>query len=222
MRSTSPTPQVVQDGEAAMVADWLTGVIAAVGGSTGDLRVRLTPQAKNALVLGQANATVHGLAHRVQALAHTPEDVGILLVEQLAHRLPSPRPDTAVVAPPAPHGPLRILRRKNTELEHLTVAQAAQTKHGLAYHAHLFTDRDTGYDTAVFSNTGAVGTASGTSTTSMIADVGTAPRLTAATALARASRTGASLLFFAAVPTRRGALLYARYAGGYGLVRSIP
>ena len=216
MRSTIPTPHAVQHAEESMVADWLTGVIAAVGGSTDDLRVRFTPLATRELIVGQANATVHGLTYRVQAPAHTREEVGILLVGQLAQRLAEPGPRTTVSEPPARHGPPRILRRKNTALEHLTVTQAVQAGHRLAYHAHLFTERETGYDTAVFNDQ----TATGTTGAPLVTDVRAAPQFTIASALARAARTGTPLLFFAELPTRRGALLYARYAGGYGLVRS--
>jgi ribosome-associated translation inhibitor RaiA len=125
---------------------------------------------------------------------------------------------------------LRIMRRKSVVLRRETVDEAAFRMDAMDYDCHLFTDADTGQDSMVFRSG-----PTGYSLAQLSAKSGPprrrhlpvtvrprpAPFLTPNEALARLNLTALPFLFFAntaAHATARGAMLYERYDGHYGLL----
>ncbi|TDT98111.1 sigma 54 modulation/S30EA-like ribosomal protein [Streptomyces sp. 846.5] len=124
----------------------------------------------------------------------------------------------------------RIMRRKSVVLRCETVDEAAFRMDAMDYDCHLFTDADTGQDSMVFRSG-----PTGYSLAQLSAKSGPprrrhlpvtvrprpAPFLTPNEALARLNLTALPFLFFAntaAHPEARGAMLYERYDGHYGLL----
>ena len=128
----------------------------------------------------------------------------------------------------------RIMRRKSVVLRCETVDEAAFRMDAMDYDCHLFTDADTGQDSMVFRSG-----PTGYSLAQLSAKSGPprrrhlpvtvrprpAPFLTPNEALARLNLTALPFLFFAntaAYPAARGAMLYERYDGHYGLLIPEP
>ncbi|MEY9836430.1 sigma 54 modulation/S30EA ribosomal C-terminal domain-containing protein [Streptacidiphilus sp. EB103A] len=128
----------------------------------------------------------------------------------------------------------RIMRRKSVVLRCETVDEAAFRMDAMDYDCHLFTDADTGQDSMVFRSG-----PTGYSLAQLSAKSGPprrrhlpvtvrprpAPFLTPNEALARLNLTALPFLFFAntaAHPEARGAMLYERYDGHYGLLVPEP
>ena len=128
----------------------------------------------------------------------------------------------------------RIMRRKAVTLRCETVDEAAFRMDAMDYDCHLFTDADTGQDSMVFRSG-----PTGYSVAQLSARSGPprrrhlpvtvrprpAPYLTPGQALARLDLTALPFLFFAhtaAPAAARGALLYERYDGHYGLLVPQP
>jgi hypothetical protein len=217
-----------------LVTNWLIATIAARKGDAVHLRVRLTPpHAGNTQALGQANLSLHGGPLRLQALGPTMEDAGLLLVERLARHpahgadgftpRPWPAPPTQI---PESHGPLKVTRRKHVRLARSTAIEAARAMDDLDYDAHLFTDASTDQDAVIY-RAGPTGyrlrrqrpaAPAERRSVPLVTDPGPAPLLALGGALQLLALTGKRTVFFTDLHSGRGALLYTRYAGGYGLI----
>jgi hypothetical protein len=168
------------------------------------------------------------------------------LRERLARLLPADQAYRGLVGPPrasprrpalgqqgdedpGPAGRGRIVRRKFVVLRCETPDEAAFRMDAMDYDCHLFSDAGTGQDSMVFRSG-----PTGYSVAQLSAISGPprrrnlpitvrprpAPSLMPGQAAARLNATGLPFLFFADTTTRptRGALLYERYDGHYGLL----
>lgn len=220
--------------ECAVVADRVARIVTDSDSGIGQLRVRVTEVASVGLAVGQVNLTRAGWPLRIQAAGTRPRHAGMLLVERLARHLHQggvrfrPRPWPDPMAGPSPGqggGSPAIARRKRVRLETLTAEAAMAELDARDLLAHLYIDADTGAD-AVIHRGGPYGyrltrPVSGANPVHRQGVLVTSPRpvpeLTESEAMARAAVGSDPFLFFTR-PDGRGALLYARYAGGYGLV----
>jgi hypothetical protein len=161
------------------------------------------------------------------------EDAGLLLVERLARHpahgadgftpRPWPAPPTQI---PDSHGPLKVTRRKHVRLARITALKAVRVMDDLDYDAHLFTDASTDQDAVIFRAppTGYrllrqhQAAPADRQSMPLVTDPRPCPVLALGGALQLLALTGKRTLFFTDLHTGRGALLYARYAGGYGLI----
>ncbi|MFC1437604.1 sigma 54 modulation/S30EA ribosomal C-terminal domain-containing protein [Streptacidiphilus sp. N1-10] len=210
-----------------------------------DQTLRLPAVVQGNLDIGGIPLRAQTSAHSVHEAIYLLRD---RLREQLMRLLRSgaPYPDEAVGTPresPYRHSrhqhadldlpPVvrhRITRRKTVLLRCETVDEAAFRMDTMDYDCHLFTDADTGQDSMVFRSG-----PTGYSLAQLSAKSGPprrrhlpvtvrprpAPRLTPNQALARLHLTTLPFLFFAntaAPATARGAMLYERYDGHYGLL----
>lgn len=224
---------------ALRAADHVAEALAAAGAPAGDLRVRIgVPKGGGDLVVGQVNLTAGGWELRAQSVCESSRDVGAQLAERLVrqtallakgHRL-RPWPDPLVQTPPLPAGPTAVTRGKRVALRTLAPSAAVLTMDERDYQAHLFTDAQTGTEAIVYRN-GPHGYRLARATlrglpvsppSALVTDLALPPTLTTAGAVARIAASGESHLFFIDASTSRGALLYARYAGGYGLIEPAP
>lgn len=219
----------------AEVADWVAAAVRQTEG-VGTVRVRIRDVPGEELTVGQVNLVRDRCRLRVQAAAARPRHAGTLLIERTARQLhqtvqgfrPRPWPDPMAGQQPGGRGGLGgITRRKQVRLETLTAQQALSELDARDQLAHLFTDADTGMDAVVYRG-GPLGYRLARTTSAVPAAVlGTVlvtsprptPRLTEPEALARIS-IGTNPFVFYREPRGRGALLYARYHGGYGLITS--
>jgi hypothetical protein len=208
----------------ALITDWATGAIAHTRATPTRLRVRLTPLPEAELVLGQLNAQIDGRALRCQASAPASEDAGLLLIEALSRKLAHPDGQAAQLLPTATPGlrptghPAEITRRKNATLQRMTPGAAARWMIDHDYAAHLYTGHTGGEALVCHDPRGGFRILQSAPHTG---DAHHVPALTEHDALALVTATREQHLFFTDHETRRGALLYARYAGGYGLLRAL-
>lgn len=243
---TGPVRDTAQTGSAPAVSasardqitDWVTGTIAAAGADISGVRVRLSAPPGTGLAVGQVNLTSHSRALRVQAATAYAQDAGLRLIERLARQIAlfgdgwAPRPWPDPLHEPAPALPRRpgsalVVRRKNVALELADPTAALRRLDALDHQAYLFTDRETGLDALVHRGgpfgyrliRTAVAAPHPAARARLVTSTRPAPTVTLATALMRLAATGYPYLFFTDLTSRRGALLYRRYAGGYGLVR---
>ncbi len=95
------------------------------------------------------------------------------------------------------------------------------------YRVHLFVDADTGEDAVVYrggptgyrlARLAGLAPPAGTVTTPWVVNVHPVPRLTLEAAVERLDALELPFLFFRDAGTDRGAVLYQRYDGHYGLV----
>lgn len=209
-----------------LIADWATGTIAHARAHPTRLRVRLTELPNEHVVLGQLNVEIDGRSLRCQATAPTPEDTGLLLIGSLARKLQDEgidmgvpdAPDARPSQPPA--HPAEITRRKDITPRPISPDAATRWMLRHDYQAHLFIDHDDGGDALVRRDErGEILILRATPHT---LEHRHAPTLSEAAALALLTNTHDELLFFTDPDTGRAALLYARYAGGYGLLRPLP
>jgi sigma 54 modulation/S30EA-like ribosomal protein len=219
----------------ARVADALS----ASGTGTKGLRVRVATAAGGAgLMVGQANLTTCGWALRAQATCEPPQEIGGLLAERLNRQQAlltggpwlRPWPDPLPRVPPLPVGAAVVTRRKRAVLQDLDPGAALLALDARDFQAHLYFDPQTNAEAVVYR-----GAPCGyrlvrkisaelpvSPPAALVVDWCVAPVLTLNGALARLTAFGETHLFFTDAVTHRGMLLYARYAGGYGLIEPAP
>jgi ribosome-associated translation inhibitor RaiA len=113
---------------------------------------------------------------------------------------------------PRPPEECEVVRHKAYDLYGLTPAQAHEDMLRLDYDFHLFTDNLTGEDSVVFRlPEGGLGLMS-------LSEPQPAPELDQDQAVSRLHLTGDPFLFYRDPRTGRGAVLYRRYDGHYGLI----
>lgn len=217
----------------AEVADWVAAAVRQAEGVEA-VRVRIREVPGEELAVGQVNLDRDRCRLRVQAAATRPRHAGMLLIERTARQLhhtvqgfhPRPWPDPmAGLQPGARGGPGGITRRKQVRLEILTAQQALTQLDVRDQQAHLFTDADTGTDALVYRGgphgyrlARTVGAApAAVLGTVLVTSPRPTPRLTEDEALTRIG-IGTDPFVFYREPRGRGALLYARYHGGFGLI----
>lgn len=210
-------------------------VVASFGTGVGGLRVRVNATAHGAgPVVAQVNLTVGGRPFRTQAASERPEELADVVIARLARQLTllsstravRPWPDPLYAVPPAPPATAAITRRKQPILRTLTPDAALRELDAYDYQAYLYIDPQANAEALIYRAgpcgyrmTRAVrGHQSVSLPPLLVADMAAAPVLSLAGALGRLDAFGEDYLFFVDVSSRRGALLYSRYAGGYGLI----
>jgi hypothetical protein len=198
--------------------------------------------------IAQANLDVNGRLVRAQAVAVTEREAIDLLQERLRGRLdgisshrearrgrmpragherrhasePARRPDHY----PRVAEERRVVRRSAFALASETVDEAVSEMEQMGYDFHLFTDVDTGQDSVIYRagltgyRLGCLRPASPRHRTAVpvTRSQQPVPRLDVPAAVTRLELTGWPFVFFADVVTGRGALLYHRHDGHYGLL----
>jgi ribosome-associated translation inhibitor RaiA len=136
---------------------------------------------------------------------------------------PAHRPDYY----PRPVDERQVIRHKTYALSVETVDEAVFELESMDYDFHLFTDLHTGQDSVVYragptgyrlACIGAAGGAHVPSAASLTISEHHAPELQVTEAIARLELVGLPFVFFADPATGRGAVLYHRYDGHYGLI----
>lgn len=208
------------------------------------VRVRLSRHGKPDVpwaIVAQANLFVDGLAMRSQAEGGNSWEAVDRLEGRLRYLLSLPprcrfRPDDA---PPhchrwyvLPKEERRIARRKSCVLRCCTVEEAAHEMILLDYEFHLFVESATGRD-ALLCRAGTTGYRLtlvtppargelGPSRLPLTVSTEPAPRLSVEEAVAWSNESDLPFLFFLDAARHRGAVLYRRYDGHYGLITSSP
>jgi hypothetical protein len=204
-------------------------------------RVKLTARAGAPWsALAQANVEVDGQVIRAQVAAAFFRHAGHLLRERLVVQMARlanpavPRPWIAEQSSPAvpvsqPGGRGEIVRRKCYPLVQCVPDRAALTMDLRDYDFHLFVDAETGQDSVIY-RVGPTGyrlaRLSGMAPPSvpvsvpLTVNVHEVPRLTLEQAVERLDATELPFRFFRDATTDRGAVLYRRYDGHYGLLTS--
>ncbi len=136
-----------------------------------------------------------------------------------------PRSARWVGHPSRPQGDREVVRRKSFFLEPMSVGEAAFEMDLLGHEFFLFVDRGTGQDAVVrraregYAVQGVVTWPTGSAVP--VAYDGTAPHLSLTEAEERLEHGGEPFVFFLDRTTDRGAVLYLRHDGHYGLIESI-
>ncbi|HWC81814.1 MAG TPA: sigma 54 modulation/S30EA ribosomal C-terminal domain-containing protein [Pseudonocardiaceae bacterium] len=220
----------------------VAGFVRRVPEQVASVRVRLTANTKPTMpwpALAQANLTVAGCPVRAQVVAGFFHEAAGLLRRRLAEQVarvgdpdrlrpwPDPTRPTAPDPAPRPAGQRRIARHKQYEPACCTVAQAALTMDLMDYDFHLFVDARTGQDSVLY-RVGPTGyRLAGLRTLPpppapdglpLAIDVHPVPNLPPAEVVPRLDETGLAFRFFRNAETGRGAVLYRRYDGHYGLL----
>ncbi|MFD2415943.1 sigma 54 modulation/S30EA ribosomal C-terminal domain-containing protein [Amycolatopsis pigmentata] len=233
---------VTHDGALPEVADYARDRIGALVRSARrpvpSVRVRLSRHGKPEVpwaVVAQANLFVDGVPMRAQAEGGNSWEAVDRLEERLRCQLCARRGSRPEGAPPRSHRwyhrpetERRVVRRKSCALRRCTVEEAAREMGLLDYDFHLFVEATTGQDAVlVLADTtgyrltlvappgpGEFGA------TRLPLTVGTepAPRLTVEEAVVRSNEADVPFLFFVDTGRDRGAVLYRRYDGHYGLI----
>lgn len=207
------------------------------------IRVRLTTSVRSGLpwsALAQANLVVTGQPIRAQVAAVFFRQAGHLLRARLGAqvaRLANPsvaRPWIAgrsalVVPAPLSSGGGEIVRRKSCTLVRCTPDRAALVMDVMDYDFHLFVDAETGQDAVIYrvgptgyrlARLSGMAPPSAPVSVPLTVNVHEVPRLTAEQAVRRLDTTELPFRFFRDAATDRGAVLYRRYDGQYGLITS--
>lgn len=198
------------------------------------IRVRLTlhgnPAAERPAV-AQANVDLNGRLVRVQAVAETTQEAIDEMAERLRMRYErvarhwearrGAQPRTAPhewrhLSTPADREPYfrrppeerEVVARKTYAIESATPDEAIWDMELLDYDFFLFTDADSGEDSLVERVDDDYAITPGSS----------APRLDLAEAIDRLEMTGSRHVFFIDAESGRGAVVYHRYDGHYGLI----
>lgn len=191
--------------------------------------------------IAQVNVDLRDRTVRAQVAAATPQESARLLATRLRTRFaklprrPDVRPRRCLAQlnhladVHAPDRERAVLRRKACWLGRLTPDQAVAELEELDYDVHLFVERDTGQDAVVY-RAGA-GYRLSLAEPPRRALPGSAlpltvsrrcpPTLTLAAAKAQIEALGLPFLFFLDGSTGRGAVLYHRYDGHFGLISSM-
>lgn len=211
-------------------------------------RIRLTAFTRRSTpwaALAQANLEVDGQPIRAQVATVFFHQAGRLLRARLAAQVarlgdpaaPRPWPPHHPGAPapvPSTRGRAEIVRRKCYHLARCTPDRAALTMDVLDYDFHLFVDAETGQDSVLYrvGPTGyrlarltGVAPPSTPVSVPLTINVHEVPRLTPEQAVERLDATELPFRFFRDATTDRGAVLYRRYDGEYGLItpaREVP
>jgi ribosome-associated translation inhibitor RaiA len=166
------------------------------------------------------------LRRRLQRLAERREarrhETGIAAPGEWRHGdLPTERPEYF----PRPIEERRLLRRKTYSLHELTPEEAAWELELLDYDFHLFREPASGEEAVVFRRPGGglglqvlEGASPPGASGSPIAEVAPAPAMELEAAIEELDLTDARFVFFRDRGTGRGAVVYRRYDGHYGLV----
>jgi len=233
---TMQTAGEVLDDARDFVRNQVSGLLRRLPGPRPVVRIKLTRSARPALswsALVQANIEVRGQQMRGQATGAFFHEAAQSLRRSLAHRLPTlaglpawwdgrPRVPVTEVS-----GRRDIVRRKYCTPVRCTPDQAALAMDLMDYDIHLFVDAETGEDSAIYriGPTGyrlarLVSTAppSGPVSVPLTVNVHEVPQLTPEEAAGRLDATELPFRFFRSADTDRGAVLYRRYDGHYGLV----
>lgn len=204
-------------------------------------QVKLTVFARPSVplpALAQANLSLAGQPVRAQVAAAFFQEAGRLLRTRLGEQVtrlthpgePRGWPDTGTHRPePAPCPPDRraIARRKCYPLTACTPDQAALTMDVMDYDVHLFVDAETGEDSVVYrvgptgyrlARLSGMAPPTGPSAVPLTLNPHRVPTLTERHAVDSLNRTELPFQFFRDAETGRGAVLYRRYDGHYGLI----
>lgn len=229
----------VLDDACDFVRDQVGGLLRRLPGPRPAVRIKLTRSARSALpwsALVQANFEVRGQLVRGQVAGAFFHEAAQLLRRSLAQRLPvlagreAWRDERPRVAVAEVNGRREIVRRKYCTPVRCTPDQAAFTMDLMDYDIHLFVDAETGEDSAIYrvGPTGyrlarLVSTAppSGPVSVPLTVNVHEVPLLTPEEAVGRLDATELPFRFFRSADTNRGAVLYRRYDGHYGLITPI-
>jgi hypothetical protein len=203
------------------------------------VRIKLTRSARSALpwsVLVQANLELRGQLLRGQVAGAFFHEAAQLLRRSLAQRLPTLaglpawRDERPRVPAVGVSGRREIVRHKYCTPARCTPEQAALAMDRMDYDIHLFIDAGTGEDSAIY-RVGPTGyrlarltsTAppSGPVSVPLTVNVHEVPLLTPEEAVGRLDATELPFRFFRSADTDRGAVLYRRYDGQYGLITPI-
>jgi ribosome-associated translation inhibitor RaiA len=218
--------------------------------ATGHVRVRLSNHVRSRLpnpVVAQANLTSGSRRIRAQVDAGTPEQAVDVLYEKLRRSLErrhphwlvqrrrhrSLDPTCRVSVPRSPSRPDEtaiVIRRKSFALTHRSIDSAAAELDDLDYSFHLFVDQATGCDSVLY-RTGPTGYRLAETKTVPPGRVSavrvpttvspsTPPDLSEQQAIDRLNAVDDPFLFFVDAATGRGAVLYRRYDGQFGLITS--
>ncbi|MGW3960638.1 sigma 54 modulation/S30EA ribosomal C-terminal domain-containing protein [Amycolatopsis sp. NPDC005003] len=215
-------------------------VLRRVPGQVESAKLKLTVYRKPAVprpALVQANLVVDGQPVRAQLTGVFFQEAATLLRKRLGEQLarlqnpavprPWPPPPGGPPSLPRPTGQREIVRHKRCPLRTMRPDDAALTMDLMDYRVHLFVDADTGEDAVVYrggptgyrlSRPAGLAPPAGTVTAPWVVDVHPVPRLTAEAAGERLDALELPFLFFRDSRTGRGAVLYLRYDGHYGLV----
>ncbi|GEL18647.1 sigma 54 modulation/S30EA ribosomal C-terminal domain-containing protein [Pseudonocardia asaccharolytica] len=204
------------------------------------MRVRLAVFHRRNLpwsALVQTNLEVDGHPVRAQVAGAFFTEAGRLLRSRLSEQIARLRnPDVGRTWPP-PGGPRsipaagstdprRIVRTKSYELKHCSPDQAALFMDVMDYDFHLFVDADTGQDSVIY-RVGPTGyrlarlsgvTPATPTRVPLTINVYPVPWLTPTQAVARLDDTEMAFQFFGDGQSGRGAVLYRRFDGQYGLI----
>lgn len=204
------------------------------------VRVKLTVFARPSVrlpALVQANLDIGGQLVRAQVVAAFVQEASrrlrVRLGEQVARLshpdVPRPWPSAGRVRlePMAvPVGRREVVRRKSYRLARCTPDQAALTMDVMDYDCHLFVDASTGQDSVIY-RVGPTGyrlsrlvaaPPPAASVVPLTLDPLPVPELTAEEAMERLDATEMPYRFFRDRATGRGAVLYRRFDGHYGLI----
>ena len=210
-------------------------------GQVESAKLKLTVFRKPAVArpaLVQANLVVDGQLVRAQLTGTFFQEAGTLLRKRLGEQLarlqnpdvPRPWPRPLRGEPPSlprPAGRREIVRYKRCLLRTCRPDDAALTMDLMDYCVHLFVDVDTGEDAVVYrggptgyrlARLAGLAPPAGIVTTPWVVNVHPVPRLDVRTACERLDALELPFLFFRDADTDRGAVLYQRYDGHYGLV----
>ena len=138
--------------------------------------------------------------------------------------LPVPRPSYF----PRPPGERTVMRHKSYALARQPPDEAAADAELMDYDFHLFTEKSTGEDAVIYRTTDGYRLALAHPRTHRLGPVDPsitvsampAPRLSVTEAATRLEAAGQPFLFFVNAGTGRGNLIYHRYDGHYGVIRS--
>lgn len=188
--------------------------------------------------LVQANLVLDGQPIRAQVAARFVQEASRYLRARLGAqvaRLASPNVPRAwpaeggsrIVPVPRPVGQREIARCKCHPLEECTPDRAALVMDVMDYDFHLFVDAETGQDSVIYrvgptgyrlARVSRVAPPSAPTSVPLTINVHPVPELTPEQAVQRLDATELPFRFFRDTATGRGAVLYRRYDGHYGLI----
>lgn len=124
---------------------------------------------------------------------------------------------------PRPTQEREVVRRKTFALTPMTPDEAAYEMELLGHDFYLFTDSRTGKDAVVYRDGDGRFAIRGeavveSESAPLVEMVGSAPMLSESEAISRLDLSGEPFVFYLDPETRRGAVLYMRYDGHYGLI----
>lgn len=233
---TMQTAGEVLDEACDFVRNQVSALLRRQPGPRPAVRIKLTRSARPAApwsALVQANLEIRGQKVRGQVAGAFFHEAARSLRRSLAQRLPvlagleAWRDERPRVPVTGVSGRREIARRKYCTPAHCTPDQAALTMDLMDYDIHLFVDAETGEDSAIYriGPTGyrlarlvSAAPPSGPVSVPLTVNVHEVPLLTPEEAVGRLDATELPFRFFRNADTDRGAVLYRRYDGHYGLI----